>query len=50
MKAVYLCKLEKTKMLLACQNIKIQEEDHNMRRALHMTCWGDEGGRKGKVV
>ncbi len=50
MKAIYLCKKEKTKVLLEASDININLADLNNRTALHMTCWGNEGGRKGKLI
>lgn len=50
MKAIYLCDVEKTRILLSSPKIDIELKDVNERNALHMSCWGDEGGRKGKIV
>ena len=50
MKAIYLCKKEKSEYLINNKKIKINLQDQNGRTALHMACWGNEGGRKGKKV
>lgn len=50
MKSIYLCHKEKTEILLKTPHIKLDLKDVNERNALHMSCWGNEGGRKGKVV
>lgn len=50
MKAVYLCFEDKTKYLLQQPNIKVNLLDSNGRNALHMACWGNGGGRKGKII
>lgn len=50
MKAIYLCSEVKTLALLNCKEIDINMVDSNGRNVLHMACWGNGGGRKGKVV
>lgn len=50
MKAIYLCDQRKTDYLLAHPDIDINLMDFKDRTVLHMACWGNEGGRKGKVV
>ena len=49
-KAVYLCKREKTEILLNTPNINIHLQDENGRNALHMACWGNAGGKNGKKL
>ena len=50
MKAVYLCFEDKTRYLLKQPGIQVNLTDSNGRNALHMACWGNGGGRKGKVI
>lgn len=50
MKAIYLCLEDKTEYLLNLKDIDIMLKDSNDRTVLHMACWGNGGGRKGKRV
>lgn len=50
MKAIYLCSVDKTNYLLNHPQIDINLKDFKERTVLHMACWGNEGGRKGKIV
>lgn len=50
MKAIYLCKEAKTEYLLGLPEIDIHLTDSNGRTVLHMACWGNGGGKKGKKV
>lgn len=50
MKAIYTCQEEKTKHLLESKEIALDLVDNNQRGAIHMACWGEEGGREGKLL